>query len=205
MDPIAVIRRYVRSAMQHLAVVLHRVSKGAITPDMVTWTGFAAHFLIGYAIIAGQLQIAAVLLLVFGLFDTLDGSLARLQKVDSPRGMFLDAATDRFKEVILYTSIAWYVVDDSHTAAVLAVLACGISLSISYVKAKGESAIAATKGGTHQAINKMFHDGLAAFEIRMTTLIVGLLFNSLPLAVGCICAIGIITLSQRFLHVYRAL
>jgi CDP-diacylglycerol--glycerol-3-phosphate 3-phosphatidyltransferase len=205
MNPIAVIRGYIRKGIEQLAVTLNTVTAGRLTPDMVTWTGFLAHFIIGYAIIVGNLGAAAVLLVIFGLFDTLDGSLARLQKVDSPRGMFLDAVTDRFKEVILYTTIAWYLLDKSEAGLVLAVLACGIALSISYVKAKGEAAIAATKGGTHQAINKMFHDGLAAFEIRITILIFGLLFAQLPLALGIIVLLGGLTLTQRFLHVYRAL
>lgn len=205
MDPIAVIRKYVRALINQLAVFLNKATRGRLTPDMVTWIGFIAHFAIAYFIITGSFAIAAVLLVVFGLFDTLDGSLARLQEVDSPRGMFLDAVTDRFKEVILYTAISWYLLDVSDVGLVLSVAACGVALSISYVKAKGESAIAATKGGTHQAINRMFHDGLAAFEIRITLLVLGLAFGQLPFVLGVIVGLGLITLIQRFAHVYRTL
>lgn len=205
MDPIAPIRSLIRKGIVQIATVLNRVSHGSVTPDMVTWAGFLAHFVVGYCIVAGNLGLAAVLLVIFGLFDTLDGSLARLQKIDSPRGMFLDASTDRFKEVIVYTAIAWYLLGVSEVGAVLSVLACGIALSISYVKAKGESAVALTKGGAHQEVNRMFHDGLAAFEIRITLLVIGLALNQLPFALSIIVALGLLTLVQRFVHVYRSL
>lgn len=205
MHPIATIRQGIRAGMSWFALFLHKLTNGRITPDAVTWVGFLAHFAIGYLIVVGDLVFAAALLFIFGLFDTLDGSLARLQKVDSPRGMFLDASTDRFKEVILYTAVAWYLLDKSEVGLVLSVLACGIALSISYVKAKGESAIALTEGGTHRTINNMFHDGLAAFDIRILLLIVGLLLNQLPIVLGVIAAVGSVTLVQRFVHVYRAL
>ena len=205
MDPISPIRSLIRKGITELAVVLNRVSHGSITPDMVTWAGFLAHFVVGYCIVQGNLGFAAVLLVIFGLFDTLDGSLARLQKIDSPRGMFLDASTDRFKEVIVYTAIAWYLLDSSEIGLVLSVLACGTALSISYVKAKGESAIATARGGAHQEINRMFHDGLAAFEIRITLLVIGLAFHQLPVVLGIIVGLGLLTLAQRFIQVYKAL
>lgn len=205
MDPAAFPRKIIRSQIGRIAGALQTATKGRITPDMVTWTAFIAHFIVAYFIIMGDLQLAAVLLVIFGLFDTLDGSLARLQRVDSPRGMFIDAATDRFKEVLIYTAITWYLLDISDIGLVLSVLACGVALSISYVKAKGESAVVIAKGGSHQTINRMFHDGFAAFEIRITLLVIGLVCNQLPLVLAMIVGLGIVTLSQRFYAVYKAL
>jgi CDP-diacylglycerol---glycerol-3-phosphate 3-phosphatidyltransferase len=205
MDPIAAIRKPIRRNIEHLAIALNGVTRGRVTPDMITWVGFTMHFVIAYYIMTGGLVVAAILLVIFGLFDTLDGSLARLQKIDSPRGMFLDAATDRLKEVILYTAAAWYLLGISDAGVVLSVLACGIALSISYVKAKGEAAFAANTSLSHRDINQLFHDGLAAFEIRITLLALGLIIGNLPFALGLIVVLGGVTLVQRFVTVYRAL
>ena len=205
MNVIEVIRTHVRGVIDEIARILNRATKGRITPDMITWTGFLAHFVIGYYIVTGQLVYAAFLLVIFGLFDALDGSLARLQGVASSRGMFLDAVTDRFKEVILYVSMAWYLPAGSY-GQILCVAACGVALSISYVKAKGESAIATSSlNNSHQAINHMFHDGLAAFEIRICIVAIGLLSGHIVAAVGVISVLGLITLYQRFVSVYKVL
>lgn len=205
MDPIAATRTHIRSLIDQIAIVLNRVSNGRVTPDMVTWVGFLMHFAIGYYIVIGQLVTGAILLIIFGLFDALDGSLARLQNKASSRGMFLDAVTDRFKEVIVYASIAWYLPAGSN-GQILCVVACGMALSISYVKAKGESAIATLKtNAQHQEINRMFHDGIAAFEVRIFVICVGLLTGQIVVAIALLVAVGFVTLVQRFIHVYRAL
>lgn len=205
MNPIALIRTYIRAFVTQIARLLNNVTGGRLTPDMVTWVGFLAHFAVAYYIVAGDLVIAAVLLVVFGLFDTLDGSLARLQKVDRPRGMFIDATTDRFKEVIIFTAMAAYLLDKSYIGVILCTLACGIALSISYIRAKGESALVAAGQLSARDINKVFKDGIGAFEIRVTLLAIGLAANQLPVFVGLVVVLGSMTLVERFTRVYRAL
>ena len=73
------------------------------------------------AIINNQLPQAALLLAVFGLFDTLDGELARLQGTESPQGAFLDSVTDRMKEILVYVGLAvWLSEYQSNTATAFA-------------------------------------------------------------------------------------
>jgi phosphatidylglycerophosphate synthase len=150
--------------------------------------------------------VAAVLLLIFGLFDTLDGELARLQGRSSARGMLLDASTDRFKEMMLYTGIAYALALGPHPAyAAFAAAACGASLSVSYVKAKGEAAVAATKNIPHAVLNKLFKDGLLTFELRMFALIVALAIHQLGIVVAIIAALASYTALQRLVRISKAL
>jgi phosphatidylglycerophosphate synthase len=127
---------------------------------------------------------AAVLLVVFGLFDTLDGELARLQDRVSIRGRLLDSVSDRMKEVMLYSGAAYAIITTTGRPylSVWAVVACGCSLLTSYVNAAGDSIVATQKTGRHNA-NKAFRGGLLPFEIRMAVLLVGLLSNRIPLAI----------------------
>lgn len=150
--------------------------------------------------------LAAILLVIFGLFDTLDGETARLQGRASPRGMLLDASTDRMKEVLLYIGVAYALTLSNHpTTAVWAVAACGASLCVSYVKAKGEAAVASMKTIEHAKLNHLFKDGLLTFEIRMTILIVGLLCNQLVIAVAVIAVLATYTALQRLIRISRSL
>ena len=84
------IRNGVRTFMQHVAVGLDKLSGGRISPDAVTLVGLVMHLPIAYLIATQHFYWAAGLLVVFGLFDSLDGALARLQHKASPAGMLLD-------------------------------------------------------------------------------------------------------------------
>lgn len=164
------------------------------------------HVPIAVLIATGHNLVAAVLLLVFGLFDTLDGELARLQKRASPSGMLLDASTDRMKETLLYTGVAYALATGAHPSmAAWAAAACGASLCVSYVKAKGEAAAASGKPIPHAILNKLFKDGLLTFEMRMFVLLVGLLTNQLAIAVAAIAVLAGFTAFQRLFRIGKAL
>jgi len=202
------IKLWVRSGMKQLAVMLNRVSGGRITPDGITWFGFAMHIPIALLIANGDFIWAAVGLVVFGLFDTLDGELARLQKTASPGGMLLDASTDRMKEVLLYGGAAYYFAAEGFAPWVLAfaVIALGASMSVSYVKAKGEAAVASGKKQIdHHTLNRMFADGLLTFEVRMALLVIGLLTGQLQWVVVIIAAGATFTAFQRLFTISRSL
>src|ERR1700712_190246 len=92
------IKLAVRKFMREIAKLLNHISGGRVTPNGVTWFGFAMHIPIALLIATDHLVWGGVLLIVFGLFDTLDGELARLQNRVTSNGGFLDASTDRFKE-----------------------------------------------------------------------------------------------------------
>jgi phosphatidylglycerophosphate synthase len=197
-------RSQVRNGAEKLGGRIHKVSKGRITPDMVTLFGLAMHVPTAYFIATGHFLWAAVFLVVFGLFDTLDGGLARAQGVSSPRGMLLDASTDRFKEVMLYTGASYWLIAHAEqpSVAVWAVVACGASLSVSYVKAKGEAAVAGgSKKIPHATLNRMFADGLLTFELRMALLVGGLIFDQLALAVIIIALLASFTAVQRLVKI----
>lgn len=196
--------------MERLARGLHVISGGRITPNMVTITGLLAHIVIAFCIARGQLALAALLLVIFGLFDALDGSLARLQKIAGPGGMLLDASTDRMKEVMLYMGAAYYLIENPVNnislglIALVVVGACGGSLLVSYVKAKGETAVHDKKLSANE-INRLFQDGLMRYEVRMAALVIGLLANGLLVAIFAIMILSWYTASTRLVAIYRKL
>lgn len=194
-------RAVVRTWMKTLAWFLNTLTGGKLSPNSVTIASLVMHVPIAWLMATNHYWWAAVLLVIFGLFDALDGELARLQEKASSAGMLLDATTDRMKETILYTGAAFSLI---HTArpvfAVWAVAACGASLCVSYVKAKGETAVS---GGnlTPNEINRLFQDGLLRFEIRMTILVVGLVSGRLALAVVLITVFSTLTAFERLIKI----
>ncbi len=196
-------RNIVRLYMRLLARGLNKLSGGKLKPITVTIVSFAAHFPIAWLIATHNNYWAAGLLLVFGLFDALDGELARLQGRASNAGMLLDASLDRMKEVLLYSGAAYAITELGRPRmAVWAVVACGASLCVSYVKAKGETAVA---GGNLSAneVNRLFQDGLGRFEIRMTILLLGLVTDNLIVAILIIAFLSIFTAFERLVKISR--
>lgn len=203
MNPLNVIRNVIRRIMHVVAIRLNQLTGGKLTPNAVTIVGLLAHLPIAYLIATRHNLKAAALLAVFGLFDTLDGELARLQKRDGPAGMLLDASADRIKEVMLYTGAAYAISTGTHSQfAAWAVVACGASLTVSYVKAKGETAVAKSRLSASE-VNHLFADGLMRFEIRMAVLLLGLLSNNLLLAIVVIGILASLTAISRLIKISR--
>ncbi len=201
------IRQTLRQGIRALAVPLNRFTGGKLTPNMVTWFGMGMHIPIAALIATNHTVWAAMLLIFFGLFDTLDGELARLQNRVSDQGGFLDATTDRFKEVVLYTGVGLLLASGSHPRnAAIAVIACGASICVSYVRAKGETIFATQdKRKKYTDLNKLFRGGLAPFEIRMAVLAAGLLFSQVALATAVIAVLASFAALQRLIDISRAL
>ena len=199
------IRDAVRTFMNLVAKQINSLSGGKILPNHITIFGLLMHLPIAYLIACGYFGYAAILLLIFGLFDALDGSLARLQKKASNAGMLLDASTDRMKEIILYTGSALALVNMTKPYwAVWAVAACGSSICVSYVKAKGETAVAGGKL-TANEVNRLFQDGLGRFEIRMALLVIGLVLGRLGIILVIITILSTYTALERLIKITKKL
>lgn len=211
-------RNSVRAIMKRVAKVLNKVTRGSLTPNMVTVIGLLAHAPIAWLIATYHPIWAGVLLLVFGLFDTLDGELARLQGRTSHSGMFLDSVSDRIKEVLVYIGLVgaaasttvscatlgqgcWY---SNATYMVLLVVALGGSVLTSYINAWGEAVLRGSKV-TQSQLNKTFRGGIAGFEVRMFLLVVMLLLGWQTAIVPLIAALAWYTALGRMYRVIETL
>lgn len=192
-------RKAVRLMIGKIARFLDKKSGGRIIPDSITWIGVIAHLPIAFLIAYGKLELAAVLMIFFGLFDVLDGELARYKKIASPRGMVLDASTDRVKEVMIYGGIAYYLSQTVYYSwAWVPMLALGTTLTVTYVKAKGEVAYAISHGSTdHHKVNRHYNEGWVPFESRILIIIIGLFISQILAATIIIAALGIYSTFER--------
>ena len=86
--------------------------------------------------------VGGILLLVSGFFDIVDGSVARITKRISNKGAFLDSVFDKIAEVIIFGGIALGQLADSFWCLV----ALGLSLLVSYTRARAESLGGKLKG-----------------------------------------------------------
>ena len=197
----------VRAVMQDsIAPFINRITNEKLHPDAVTLTSFVAHIPIAYLIAVRHNLWAALLLVVFGLLDALDGALARTQNRTSARGVLLDSTTDRMKEVLLYIGASYALVTTTGHAylAAWAVAACGCSLLTSYMNAWGDAVMSKYKVEKH-VMNKSFRGGLFPFQVRMVFIVLGLLSNHLAWAVIIVAVGAAYTAIMRLLGVISKL
>ncbi len=108
-DPIPLLPRGVsRGVLTWLRPLARALARGRfVSPDglSVLSGGFAA--LGAWALLTKSWWIAATGFLFAGLADVLDGWVARLQGVASPRGELLDALMDRVVDLLFFAALAW--------------------------------------------------------------------------------------------------
>jgi CDP-diacylglycerol--glycerol-3-phosphate 3-phosphatidyltransferase len=195
------LRDRVRGIATPVALALGRAG---LTPNALTLIGFGGTVA---AAIAAGLQawtLAGILVLVFGVFDMFDGTLARATGTASKLGAFMDSVFDRWGEGIVYVGIvAGCLAADFDQGAFLAAAALTSAFMVSYARAKSEG-LGFSEGTGMAAV------GLAPREVRIVILTVGLLWDGLagdptPLAasLALITILATITTLQRITFVIR--
>jgi CDP-diacylglycerol---glycerol-3-phosphate 3-phosphatidyltransferase len=202
-------RGRIKRVFQPIALWMGRLG---LTPDGLTLIGFGITAL-GAASLALQLWLVGGLLLVVGgVFDMFDGTLARATGKVSPFGAFLDSVFDRAGEAIVYLGIVWGAVLAGHSSSeigllgsdivvILAAAAMGAAFMVSYTRARSEG-LGFTAGTRMAAV------GVMPREVRLLILSLGLVltgatasFAFLAIALGVIAIGATITVIQRILHV----
>jgi CDP-diacylglycerol--glycerol-3-phosphate 3-phosphatidyltransferase len=174
--------------IQPLNLVLHRLR---VSPDTLTFAGVVFGALAGLAFARGRLVLAGVFLILAGVSDMLDGSLARSKGEASPFGSYIDSVSDRFTECLIFAGILWHLREQPELLVALAALSG--SLLVSYAKARAE------------ALGVPCEVGLMERPERFIVLVAGALLGLLLPALWVLAALTIATVGQRVLHVRAAM
>jgi CDP-diacylglycerol--glycerol-3-phosphate 3-phosphatidyltransferase len=167
---------------------LHRIG---ISADGLTVVGLVVAALTAVAIARGHLVLGFVGVILTGLPDLLDGSVARYSGQAGPRGAFFDSVTDRVSDALLLGGVAWYLADESPYLPVLVLAVLALSMIITYERARAESLGFSARGGLMERAE------------RMVLLSVGLLFGVLVPVMWIMLVLTAITAVHRFVMVWR--
>lgn len=158
--------------------------KLGLTPNAVTSIGFILN--VGVAIIfiigaeegnRGDLTYvgwAGGLILFAGLFDMLDGQVARLGNMKSTFGALYDSVLDRYSELIMFFGICYYLVGHHYfLSSIFAFTALIGSMMVSYVRARAEGLGVESKGGLMQRPERVVTIGLCAVTCGILSSYIG--------------------------------
>ncbi len=173
-----------------------------LTPDHVTVIGTT--LVVVTALVAypqGYLLPGTLIIAVFALADSLDGTMARLAGRSSDWGAFLDSTLDRFSDAAIFSGLTiWFVTQDDLLGVSLTLAALVLGQLVSYTRARAEGL------GAQAAV------GIAERTERLVVVLVaaGVVGLGLPSAVlvGAMALLALasaVTVVQRMVVVRRQL
>lgn len=192
--------------------IIKGMIKMGITPNMVTTIGFVGNVVAAFLFIhASQLTPISMgfswlgwggaILLFSGLFDMMDGRLARLGNMSTTFGAFWDSTLDRYSELFSLFGITLYLMTASGIwAGVITFLALVGSIMVSYVRARAEGLGIECKVGLMQRPERVVVTALAAIITGMTSNLWWLIGGMTLIAV-----LANITAFWRVAHCYKQL
>jgi archaetidylinositol phosphate synthase len=156
-----------------------------LSPNFWTVVGFLFAVLAGllYALYPSRPYLAAFAIIVSGVFDVLDGAVARVMGRVSKAGSFNDSTLDRVAEVAIYAGIIY----GAYTSSLLVLLALSFSLLVSYARAKGDSLFVALSGV-----------GIGERAERLVALVIFSLIGYVWIGVIIVLILALVTFIQRY-------
>lgn len=192
------VQRYAR----HLAeMVVRPLAALGMTPNMATLLGLMLNAVTAAVLATGHLRIGGVLLLFAGLFDMVDGALARVRNQRTIFGAFFDSTLDRYSEGLVLLGVILFALTLPATPErtwiiALAYVSALSSLMVSYARARAEGL--GLDGKT----------GLMARPERVLLLAAGLIIGGAGLLVWTLALLALtstVTAVQRIISVWRTL
>jgi phosphatidylglycerophosphate synthase len=179
--------------------VAKRIAALGITANMLTITGLLVGIGAGFCIAWGRLKLAGALILVGGLFDLMDGAVARASsETTSPFGALLDSVVDRYSEGAIFVGLAIYFSRFSagigKTIIGLALTCLGLTSAflVSYVRARAEGLRVECKVGMMQRPERLI---LLSLGLLLRNLSVNV--NLLVVALSVLVILSHVTVLQR--------
>ncbi|MCJ7653660.1 MAG: CDP-alcohol phosphatidyltransferase family protein [Actinobacteria bacterium] len=179
--------------------ILWFFGKLGISPNLLTVLGMALALASGYYLAVKRVPLAAVLFVLSGVFDIVDGYVAKKIGEVTVFGSFLDSFSDRVSDAAIYVGLMVYYLKLSEGIYVgLAVVLLVASFLISYLRARAE------------ALGVECRAGLMARAPRFLAVGFGLFFNGLSpwilkVVMWIVAALLVETFVERLIFVWREL
>src|SRR5213594_5075964 len=165
-----------------------------INPNILTFTGVVISFWAAWHFGHGRFQSGALIVILAGLFDMLDGEVARLSGSETRFGAFYDSVIDRYSDIILLQGLmVWYARQQRLGYVVLVGIAFMGAIMTSYARARAESLIPTCKVGFMERPE------------RIVLLIIGGLFNRMEAVLWVLAVLGNWTVINRIYYTWREL
>lgn len=165
-----------------------------LSPNTISIIGFLINLMVVIPLSTGHLVWGGIVILLGGLFDMLDGYIARGQNKVTKFGALLDSTLDRYSELFLFFGVAIFFIRVQAVYGLLGIFfAISGSLMVSYVRARAEGLGIPCSIGFVQRPERVILMVLGCF----------LPYPTLVYVIYFLAVASNLTVIQRIYHVYK--
>ncbi len=187
---------YTRAIGKSCKWVLDRIVRSLalarINPNVLTFIGLVINVVAAALFGYGRFFAAGLVIILAGIFDMVDGRVARATNTVSHFGGFFDSVLDRYSDLALYFGLLVYYarINREFYVVLTAVVMTG-SVMVSYARARAENTIPSCKVGFMERPE------------RIVLVIIGALFHRMAAVLWVIAVLSNITVIHRIRYTYQ--
>ena len=163
-----------------------------IHPNVLTFLGLLINVWAAFLFAEGKFRWAAAVVIGAGLFDMVDGRVARATDRVTRFGGFFDSVLDRYSDLALYIGLlVYYASINRFFYIVLTAIVMTGSVMVSYVRARAECTIPRCKVGFLERPE------------RVVLIIIGALFGRMAQVLWVIAVLSNLTVVHRMIYTWQ--
>jgi phosphatidylglycerophosphate synthase len=163
-----------------------------IHPNVLTFLGLVINIVAAYLFAAGSFRWAGAVVIGAGLFDMVDGRVARETNRVTRFGGFFDSVLDRYSDLALLMGLlVYYASINRFFYVVLTAIVMTGSVMVSYTRARSENTIPRCKVGFLERPE------------RVVLLIIGALFDRMAPVLWVIAVLSNLTVIHRMIYTWQ--
>ncbi len=163
-----------------------------INPNFLTLAGLVITLFAAFYLSRGKFLVAGIIIIFSGIFDMLDGRVARVTKNVTKFGAFFDSVLDRYSDMAIFIGLMiYYSKGQRLTYVILSGIVMMGSVMTSYTRARAESLIPLCKVGFMERPE------------RLVLLIIGTLSNRMAPVLWIMAFFTNLTVIHRIVYTWR--
>lgn len=171
--------------------IVRMLALSRIHPNVLTFIGLLINIYAAILLASGKFFYAGLVIIGAGLFDMVDGRVARETQQVTRFGAFFDSVVDRYSDLALLMGLLVYYANiNRNFYVVLTAVVMTASVMISYTRSRSENVIPSCKVGFLERPE------------RIVLLIIGALFDRMAPVLWVIAVLGNITVIHRMIHTW---
>lgn len=173
-----------------------------LSPNMLTVIGLVVSIVTAMIFARGYVVLGGVFILVSGIFDVLDGAVARASNRMTAFGAVLDSVCDRYADAIIFVGIIYGLLSGKIMSCSMFLIPDWLWCSLALI---GSYLVSYTRARSEAAGARSMDIGFAERPERMILLVMGAFTGYLLPAISLIVILTHITSLQRLIQAERSL
>lgn len=175
-----------------IVLIVRGLALSRISPNALTFIGLLINIGAAVLLAFGHFRLAGAVIIGAGIFDMVDGRVARETNRVTKFGGFFDSVLDRYSDLALLMGLlVYYASINRNFYVVMTAIVMTASVMISYTRSRSENTIPSCKVGFMERPE------------RIVLLIIGCLADRMAPVLWVIAVLGNITVIHRMVHTYQ--